>query len=338
MTRHFTFHQFLHAGRPMLVLCLTFLSFLVLSGLMAAIDAAALSVTRPEVDEMIVAGRWGAKELRTVKQELTRAVVVIVILTNTVNILGPIIVSQQAFTQFGMQGLSVVTILLALGTMVFSEIIPKAIGTHYAPIISRLSAPVICGLQIVLLPLVVSLECISGLFTTGTRYIGTEEQIRSLTKIGRQAGYIEHDEGQMIHRAFTLNDRTASEIMTPLRNVVSVDHTATLGEAVKLVRGTNYSRFPVFGENANDIQGMILRSELLEAVIDQHVDHIVQTVSREVLMVDVSIPSDRLLILFRERQSHFAIVREKNTTVGVVTLKDVLEELVGEIKDEKDAG
>ncbi len=321
----------------MLLLCFTLLLFLLLSGLMAAIDAAVLSVTRPEVDEMIVGGHWGARELRSIQHELTRAVVVIVILTNTINILGPIIVSQQASANFGLQGLTVVTILMVVGTMMFSEIIPKAIGTHYAPVIGRLSAPVIRFLQFVLWPFVVSLEWISSLFTSGTRHIGTEAQIRSLTTIGRKAGYIEHDEGQMIHRAFTLNDRTASEIMTPLAGVTSLPGTATLDDAIKQVRASNFSRFPVFGKDANDIQGMALRNELFEAMIDHQLDCTVQSISRPALIVDAKTPSDRLLLLFQMRQSHLAIVREQNRTIGIVTLEDVLEELVGEIEDELDA-
>ena len=302
---------------------------------MAAIDAAMLSVTRPEVDEMIVEGRWGARELLSEKTALTRAVVVIVILTNTVNVLGPIIVSQQALPQFGLRGLSVISILLALGTMVFSEIIPKAIGTHYAPYISRVAAPAIRLLQILLFPLVMALEWVSGLFTTGTRHIGTEEQIRSLTRIGRRAGYIEHNEGQIIHRAFTLNDKTAREIMTPMADVVMICHTASLADAVNTVRETSYSRFPVVGQCSDDIRGMLLRNELLEAVIDQRSEEFVEAICRDVLLVDASMLSDRLLMMFRTRQSHFAVVRDLDRTIGIVTLKDVLEELIGDIDDEK---
>src|SRR5210317_709933 len=112
----------------MLTLLFVFLLFLALSGLMAAVDAAMLSVTRPEISELVAANKWGAKRLQSTKASLTRSVVVIVILTNTVNVLGPILVSQQAVTSFGPEALAMAAIALALGTIVFSEILPKALG------------------------------------------------------------------------------------------------------------------------------------------------------------------------------------------------------------------
>lgn len=118
--------------------------------------------------------------------------------TNTVNVVGPILVSQQAVSTYGTGVLGIITVVLTLGTIVFSEIIPKSVGTHYASGISCLAAPPIRFLQIVLYPLVKSLEWISKQFKKGTRHIGTEDQIRSLTRIGRRAGSIERDEGPLL--------------------------------------------------------------------------------------------------------------------------------------------
>jgi putative hemolysin len=112
----------------MTTLALYILVFLFLSGLMAAVDAAVLSVTRPEIEELIHNHRPGARRLRQVKQQLARSVVVIVVLTNAINVLGPILVSHVAVRRFGPQSLVAVTVVLTLGTIVFSEILPKAVG------------------------------------------------------------------------------------------------------------------------------------------------------------------------------------------------------------------
>ena len=190
--------------------------FLTASGLMAAVDAAMMSVTEPEIHELLGKGRRGARQLQAAHRQLTRTVVVVVILTNLINVVGPIIVSQQAVSLFGTDVLTWITITLTLGTIVCSEIIPKSLGNRYATLIGRYAAAPVRGVQLLLFPLVVLLDWFSGLFTRGTRRIGTEEQIRSLTNLGRKAGYIEKDEGRLIHRAFILNDRMAADIMTPL--------------------------------------------------------------------------------------------------------------------------
>ncbi len=200
----------------MLLLVFSVVVFLALSGLMAAVDAAVLSVTRPEIDVMMQKSQWGSRRLSVVKHEITRSVVVIVIATNTINVLGPILVSRQAFDTLGDSSIVIITAILTVGTIVFSEIVPKALGTHYAPLIARISAPFILMGRTVLYPLVVVFSWLSSQFTKGTRHIGTEEQIRSLVRIGHRSGYIEGDEGDLIQRAFLLNDRTAGEIMTPI--------------------------------------------------------------------------------------------------------------------------
>jgi hypothetical protein len=203
----------------MLWIVLAVIVFLALSGLMAAVDAAVLSVSRPEIEVLIQEKKWGSRRLGQVKKEISQSVVVIVILTNTINVLGPILVSRQAFDLYGAESIVAITAVLALGTIVFSEIVPKALGAHYAPLIARISAPAILIGRYLMYPLVVGFAWLSKQFTKGTRHIGTEDQIRSLVRIGHLAGYIQSDEGQLIHRAFVLNDTTAGEIMTPLNRV-----------------------------------------------------------------------------------------------------------------------
>ncbi len=310
--------------------------FIALSGIMAAVDAAVLSVSRPEISEMIVQRKWGAMRLDTLKGNLTRAVVVIVVLTNTINVIGPIVVSQKAVALYGTQAIALTVIVLALGTIVFSEIIPKALGAHYAPVIGRLTAPFIQGATIAFFPLVLPLERLAELFKRGKRTIGSEEQIRALVSIGQRAGLIESDEMQMIRRAFILNDRTAGDIMTPLKEVVALFGNMTVGEAAEKMRAQPYSRFPVAGQSLDDICGIAMSRDVLEAVVDGRGDEPLQPLVRPAFLVDIKRRSDWLLSKFRDQHTHLGVVQDGGRTVGVVTLEDVLEELVGEIEDEKD--
>lgn len=320
----------------MLVLSIYVLTFLFLSGVLACVDAAVLSVTRAEAEEMVLQKKLGARWVQLVKQRITQAVVVIVVVTNTINVLGPILVGQKAVETYGNGAIGIITAVLTFGTIIFSEIIPKSLGSHYAPTISRVSAPAVVGLSWVLYPLVVALEKIAALFKRGERAVGTETQIRSLVSIGLKSGRIEEDEGQLIQQAFVLNDLSAEDIMTPLDRVVSVPESATVREAADTVFRHQFSRYPVFGTTPDDVRGMLLSREILTALADGGDAEPVTSLLHEVPRVAATKRSDALLALFRSGRVHIATVHKNDKTVGVVTLENVLEELVGEIDDETD--
>jgi len=320
----------------MLIVSLYVVVFIGLSGLMAMVDAAVLSVSRGEIEELVLQRKMGAAALKRISQRITRAVVVIVIVTNTINVLGPILAGRKAAEVYGDAAIGVLTAVLTFGTIIFSEIIPKSLGTHYAPTISRLSAPGVLALMYLLLPIVIALDWLSSLLRSGQRRIGTEDQIRSLVTIGRRAGYIESDEGQLIQRAFVLNDRSAADVMTPQEKIVSVNTETTIAQAARHVFRTPYSRYPVFGRSQDDVCGMVLSRDILESLVDGNDRQPVTSIVREALVVPAAMRSDELLTRFRDRHIHLAIVQQAGRTVGLVTLEDVLEELVGEIEDETD--
>jgi CBS domain containing-hemolysin-like protein len=287
---------------------------------------------------MVQRNKPGAMALRAIVGRLPRAVVIIVLATNTINILGPILAGKKAVEVYGDTVIGIVTAILTFATIIFSEIIPKSVGAFYAPVISRMAAPIILALIYALYPVVVALAWVSRLFQSGERRIGTETQIRSLVTLGRRAGHIENDEGQLIHRAFILNDKMAVDVMTSLKDIVSVDVSATVREAADRVLHNVYSRYPVFGKSIHNVEGMVMSRDILDAITDGRAHEPVPTIVRPVLTVPASMRSDVLLMLFRRRRIHLAIVQEQGKTVGLVTLEDVLEELVGEIEDEIDAG
>lgn len=321
----------------MLILTVYILVFLALSGLLALVDAAILSVTRAETEEMVVQNKVGAAALKLVKKRITRGVVVIVLVTNTINVLGPILVGQKAVELYNNSAIGIITAVLTFGSIIFSEIIPKSLGTHYAPLISRCAAPVIVWLTWALYPVVWTLEKIARFFQRGERRIGTETQIRSLVSIGLRSERIEEDEGQLIHNAFLLNDRTAADIMTPCEKVVSIPSTATVREAADVVFAHEYSRYPVYSESPDDVLGMVLSREILSELASGNDGEPVSSLIHATPRVTPDKRSDGLLAMFRQRQVHLATVHKDNRLLGLVTLEDVLEELVGEIEDEKDS-
>jgi CBS domain containing-hemolysin-like protein len=312
------------------------MGFITLSGLMSAIEAAVLNVSRGEVEELCVQKAYGAEALKKITRNITRPMVVLVIITNTINVLGPILAGQKAIELYGDVAIGIITAVLTLGTIFFSEIIPKSLGSHYAPYISRWAAPGIRGLIVGLFPLVRALEWFSNLLKSGERRIGTESQIRSLARIGRKRGYIDHAEGQMVQRVFLLNDQCARDIMTALEDVIAVPGNASVCEASTLVFRHAYSRYPVYGASMDEISGMVMSRDILEALTDGKDADPVSTICRPTLTVSADMRSDILLMLFRDARLHLAVVQDEHKTIGLITLEDVLEELVGEIEDEKD--
>lgn len=321
----------------MLELALYIVTFFILSGLMAGIEAAVLSVSPGEIEELRLQRAWGATALATIKQRVTQAMVVIVIMTNSINILGPILAGYKAIQLYGDVVIGLITAVLTIGTIIFSEIIPKSLGTHYAPHVSRLAAPAIRALIFLLYPAVATLDWFASLFKIGQRRIGTEAQIRSLAAIGRRAGHIEADESQLIRRAFILNDRTAADIMTPLQDMVCVQETSTIRKAASHVFRHAFSRYPVFGDSIHDLKGLAMSRDILTALTRGEDEQMVSSICRPALLVPATMRSDELLLRFRDEKIHLAVIQDRQKTIGLVTLEDVLEELVGEIEEEKDA-
>jgi CBS domain containing-hemolysin-like protein len=309
---------------------------LVFSGFFSGAEAALVSITDPEVHALMQKKRMGSATLNRVNKQLNRSVITIVVWNNVVNIVGSITVGQIVINMYGDAILAVITTGLTFGIIVFSEIIPKAIGIHYAERVALLTAPFILALTIVMLPIIVGLEWVTNLFKKGERKVGTEEQIRSLVTIGRSKGHIESDEGQLIHRAFILNDKKAADIMTELKDIIGVNTEDSIKEVWQKIDHEAHSRYPVFGASMHEIIGMILKQDVLQSLYEKQGGESVASITREVLTVQSDMRSDELIALFRDKHIHQAVVQEDGHTVGLVTLEDVLEELVGEIEDETD--
>lgn len=310
--------------------------FVILSGFFAMIDAAVLSVSPAEAHEMAHAKKWGAASLVRIQKHLTRTIIVIVILTNITNVAFPVIIGQVTESVFGNQEIGMITAVLAFLTIIFSEILPKAIGAHYAPAISRGVAPFIRILIVILYPLVRIFEAFARLFKKGKRDIGTEAQIRALVSIGEDAGHINQEEEQLIERAFVLNDKKTRDMMTPHHKIVALSSTTTVRVAAKAVFQHSYSRYPVYRGTMDTIIGQALSRDILEELADGKDTDIMQNIMREVLVVSPNMKANKLLALFRKKQIHLAVVQEEGKTIGIISLEDVLEELVGEIEDEGD--
>lgn len=316
---------------------LLFFGVLVLSAYFSGAEAVLVSITHAEEETLLRSNAPGARQLAHLRKHLNHTIVAIVIGNNIVNIGGSMLVGHWVAAYYGDAVLAVISALLTAAVILFAEILPKSIGIHYAPNLATVVALSLAPLVFVLHPLLLLIDVFMRALKRGERRIGTEEQILSLVSIGRRAGYIEGDEDSLIRRVFILNDRTAADVMTPLADVVSVQADRTIRQSADTVFRHTYSRYPVFGDTPDDVRGIVRSHDILEALTDGRDKDGISSIMRVPLVVDVALPCDELLVLFRDRSMHLAIVRDGLKTLGLVTLEDVLEELVGEIEDEADA-
>lgn len=299
-------------------------------------EAALFAVSRSKVELFRQQKRRGATALYDIKEKMSRPITAIVICNNVFNIVGSIYVGFVAANIFGDTMLGVMSAVLTLLIIVFGEIVPKTLGSNYAEQISLACAPLVLGLTKLLFPIVWIFEKATSRFVTA-RTIVSEEEIQILSHLGSLEGSIEKDEREMIKNVFTLNDLTARDIMTPRTIMDALQKDTIIGSIKKDLHHEAFSRIPVYGKNIDDIVGVVYRIELLSALARGQDNRVVAEFVRGVMFVDEKMRVDHLLQLFQKKRAHIAIVKnEFGGTSGLVTLEDVLEELVGEIVDETD--
>ncbi len=324
----------------MFTLILTVLAVLIASALASGTEAALFAVSYPEVLAAVDQRRRGALALRRLQQDLTHPIMAIVIWNNLANIGGSILVGALVTRQLGSAWLGAFSALLTLLVIIFSEIVPKALGERNALAIGLWVAQPVQLLTRLMSPLIALLDLIVRPLAPPTVRRTSEDEIRALTRQGRREGVIEQDESEIIQRVFRMNDTTAGMIMTPLAQVDTLEASRPIGELTDWVREVTHTRIPLHrADDINSVVGVVNVREILLALAEGQRDRPVAALAMDAWFVPSSMRSDDLMREFQQRKQHLAVVVDGlGTLQGVVTLEDVLEELVGEIEDETDLG
>ena len=239
--------------------------------------------------------------------------------------------------------LVVVTIILSYFTLVFGELVPKRIAMQKSMEMARLSCRVVSAIATIAKPVVKLLS----LSTNGVLRLlrmktdveeeqVTEDEIRMMIDLGNESGSINEDEKELLHNVFDFSDQTVSEVMTHAADVESISVDATREEVLDTIRSTGLSRFPVYGEDESDILGVLnTRDFLVDWVSDGTKS--VRDLMRPAYLVPESLSADDLLRDMQIKKIHLAVVLDEyGELAGVITVEDLLEEIVGNIYDEFD--
>lgn len=312
---------------------------LILDGLVSATEAALLSVTPSRVETAVAAGKRSAEMLARLKEDIQKPLGALIVLSNIITIMGAFVVGAITSELFGGVTTGVVLAVLTVLIIVFAEIVPKILGERYAESVSLFAAPVLTALTKISAPLIGVATRIAQHFAQGkTPRAASEEEIKAMATMGARAGAIERDEATMIQRVFRLNDITARDLMTPRKHVSYLDGGKTLQELKEKILTSKKSRILVTAASSLDnVVGIAYQRDLLIALERGRGSEALVAFAKKPFYVPGDLHADELLRLFQRTRMHLGVViNEHGDISGIVTLDDCLEELVGEIIDERD--
>ncbi len=322
-----------------IILCLV---VIILSGLISGSEAAILSVSYPHAKELLSSAhtkrdKIRVKRLLEIKSNLQEYITTIVVLNNVVNIIGSIFIGLLASKIFGSYIVGVVSAVLTFLIILFSEIIPKLYGERFNKKISlHISLPLII-LTKILFPLLWTLNKLVNLFFKSSEDSNhvSEGVIREMAILGKQEGSIDESESERIGNVFDMNDIEASHIMIPKNKVVSVKDDSTYKEIAQLAYKTGFTRFPVLSKD--EVIGLVNVKDLFR-FLGPHDDFKVSKIIRPVIFSPQIMKISTLEVKLKKSRIHMAVVvNEHGDFVGIVTLEDIIEEIMGDIEDEFDS-
>ncbi|KAL3736600.1 hypothetical protein ACJRO7_025530 [Eucalyptus globulus] len=284
---------------------------------------------------------------RMLRSDVTRFLTTILIGTTVVNIGATALVTDAATAMFGEAGVSAATGVMTVAILLLTEITPKSIAVHNATEVARFVVRPVAWLSLVLYPvgrivtyLSMGMLKMLGLKGRSEPYV-TEEELKLMLRGAILSGAIEEEEQDMIENVLEIKDTHVREVMTPLVDVVAIDASATLIDFHRLWVTHQYSRVPVFEQRVDNIVGIAYAMDLLDFVQKGGLlesSTVGDMAHKPAYFVPDSMSVWNLLREFRIRKVHMAVVlNEYGGTVGIVTLEDVVEEIVGEIFDENDS-
>ncbi|MFC4045756.1 hemolysin family protein [Dactylosporangium siamense] len=330
-----------------MTLLTTAAGLVVLAGLFAMSDAALNVVSPARAHELAREGKPGANALQVIAADPARYINLLLLLRLLCELTATTLVALVTAAAVGGDRDWLAALITAGSMTVVSFVVvgvgPRTIGRQHAYAVARVAAPPVRWLGTVLGPLARLLILIGNAVTPGKGYregpFATTIELRELVDLAEQRGVVEHGERDMIHSVFALGTTIAREVMVPRTEMVWIETHKTVRQALMLAMRSGFSRIPVVGENVDDVLGVAYLKDLVRRTSGDAAagDIPVAQVMRDATFVPESKPVDDLLREMQAARTHMAIIiDEYGGTAGLVTIEDILEEIVGEITDEYD--
>ena len=318
-----------------IIILIIFLIFL--SSFFAAAEMSFVSVEKINILKEIEKGDNKSKTIEKLYKKPNETVSAIVVCNNLVNISASILAGVLSTSYFGDIGVGIATAVMTFLVVVFGESIPKAYGINNYRFF-LLSVRYLNFIRFVFYPIAWGLSIISNTFIKilgkdiKQKAIVTEDEIKTMLKIGVRVGSIKKDEKKMVEEIFDFDDTKAIEIYTPYNKIIGINNNDTIQDLKKLVVETGHSRFPVFNEKNHIIGVVHLKDALLK---DKNL--LIENIMKSIFKISPNMKVDNVLRKMQKKKVHMALVEtKKGKILGLVTLEDLIEEVFGDIKDEHD--
>ena len=321
------------------------LALILLGGLFSAIDAAISTVSSARVEELVRDERPGSVRLSRVVAERPRYINLVVLLRIACEATATVLMVAYLYDRFGYKlALVGAAAIMTVASFVAVGVGPRTLGRQHAYLIALASALPLQAISVLLAPISRLLILLGNALTPGRGFsngpFASEIELREVVDLAQQRGVVAADERKMIQSVFELGDTPAREVMVPRTEMVWIESDKTAAQATSLAIRSGHSRMPVVGEDVDDIVGVVYLKDLVRrtyySAAASH-DITVAEVMRPAVFIPDSKPLDALLKEMQRDRVHMALlVDEYGATAGLITIEDVLEEIVGEIADEYD--
>ncbi len=322
------------------------------SFLCSILEAALLSFTPTYIKMKATEGKAYAHTLARLKKDIDKPLIAILTVNTIAHTVGAILVGNQAgklavesdfdVTFLGFNFVAIISAIMTILILVVSEIIPKTIGATYWKSLGRFTA---VALNAIIFPL--KYTGILWILTLTTKLIGksahvntmSREEFMAITDAAEKEGVFEESESAVIKNLLVFKSVQAKDVMTPFPVVVLEDETKSLQEFYNEHKNLRFSRIPIYSDKTHNITGFVLKDDILEEMVEDHESKPLSDLRRDIFVVDAQKPIPELFEIFIKKRGHIAlVVDEFGNTIGIVTMEDIIETLLGlEIMDESDA-
>jgi len=315
---------------------------LLLSAFFSSAETALTTSNKIRLRSMAEEGNKRAKKVLEITDDSGKMLSAILIGNNIVNLSSASLATTLATKIFGSAGAGIATGILTVLVLIFGEISPKTFATIHADKISLAYAGVISGLMKLLTPIIIIINKLALGFlillrvdASGAQNTMTEDELRTIVDVSHEEGVIETEEREMINNVFDFGDAQAKEIMVPRIDMTFADINSSYYELLEIFREDKYTRLPVYEDSTDNVVGIINMKDLLLYEDKEHFS--IRNIMRKPYYTYEHKNTAELLLEMRKSSINIAIVLDEyGATAGLITLEDLLEEIVGEIRDEYD--
>lgn len=303
-------------------------------------EAILLSLSTPQVELLSETHPKQAERLREFKENIEQPITAILTLNTLAHTIGASVAGAAAVALFGQDGLIWFSLIFTLAILLITEILPKTIGVTFAKQLSPYITLPLHVMIVVLKPLILLSQLITRLVPNShkTHHISAEE-LKTIASLSRKSGEIEADQEKVIANILQLGEKTVRQVMTPRTVTFSAPQTLTIKEAARMEgKWRMHSRVPVYDGEPDNVVGIVMSQDVLMAAAMGQEPLKLAQIMRPAHFVPETAPLDRIFIDFFERYQHlFVVVDEYGSVTGVISMEDILEEIIGrEIVDESD--